>query len=99
MKVIMSRQLSGCPWVRFLKHIFPLEVTIVLTMAQWTLVRKGGTNKVVLRERAEKKKKIPHVLGCISFYIKFVVKKILKNFFREQIRLFTDSISRCNLVW
>ena len=96
MKVIMSRQLSGYPWVRFPKHIFPLEVTIVLTMAHWTLVRKGGTNKVMLRERAEKK--IPHFLGCISFY-KFVVKKILKNFFQEQIRLFTDSISRCNLVW
>lgn len=76
----MSRQLSGYPWVRFPKHIFPLEVTIVLTIAHWTLVRKGGTKKVVLRERAEKK--IPHFLGCISFYIKFVVKKNIKFFSR-----------------
>lgn len=59
MKVIMSRQLSGYPWVRFPKYIFPLEVKIALTMAHWTtVVRKAGTKKAVLGERAEKK--IPH---------------------------------------
>ena len=76
----MSRQLSGYPWVRVPKYIFPLEVKIVLTMAHWTtLVRNGGTKKAVLGERAEKKK-YPVFLGCISFYIKFVVKIFFKNF-------------------